>query len=99
MGYKVHVYLEYQSVCPLVRVGTLHPLSYKRVCPPQNQKGGTHSPADEGVGVPIRTTGEKAYHSVYYVPRILGYGILEYCSYIGIGYRYLEYLVPDIKNS
>ncbi len=24
---KVHVYLEYHSVCPLVRIGTPHPLS------------------------------------------------------------------------
>ncbi len=24
-NHKVHIYLEYQSVCPLVRIGTLHP--------------------------------------------------------------------------
>ena len=36
-----------------------------RVCvpPPRNKGGGTPSPAVEG---PIRTTGEKAWHSVYY---------------------------------
>jgi hypothetical protein len=34
--------VEYYCVCPLVRIGTLRPLSHKRVCPP-------HSPADEGV--------------------------------------------------
>ncbi len=40
LGHKVHVYLEYNSVCHLVRFGTPTPLSYKRVCSPQNQKGG-----------------------------------------------------------
>jgi hypothetical protein len=75
---NVHIYLEYRRVCPLVGIGTPHPLSYKRMCPPpEPKKGGTHSPADEGVGVTIRTTGEKAYHSVYSVPRILGCGILS----------------------
>ena len=29
--HKVHIYLENQSVCPLVRIGTPHPLSRKRV--------------------------------------------------------------------
>ncbi len=43
---------KYHSVCPLVGIGTPHPLSRKRVCtPPPPTKGeGTHSPADEGVG-------------------------------------------------
>ncbi len=42
-GPKVHKYLEYHSVCPLVGIGTPHPLSCKRVCPPPNQRGGhTH---------------------------------------------------------
>ena len=27
-------YLEYHNVCPLVQIGTPHPLSRKRVCPP-----------------------------------------------------------------
>ncbi len=35
--------------------------------PPQNQRGGQHSLAGEGAGKPIRTTGEKAWHSVYSV--------------------------------
>ncbi len=35
------------------------PLFRKRVCPPGTKGRGAHSPADEGVGVPIRTTGEK----------------------------------------
>jgi hypothetical protein len=55
------------SVCPLVRIGALHPLSRKRVCPsPPEQKGdGTHSPGGGGRGIPIRTTGEKVKYSVY----------------------------------
>ncbi len=49
----VHIYLEYQSVCPLVRIGTPHPLSRKRVCPPLEPKGEeTHSPEGEGAGGP-----------------------------------------------
>ncbi len=40
--HKVNIYLEYHSVCPLVRIGTPHPLSRKRMCPPPlNQRGGT----------------------------------------------------------
>ncbi len=37
---STYIYLEYHSVCPLVQIRT--PLS-------RNQKGGTHSPAGEGV--------------------------------------------------
>ncbi len=68
----VHIYLEYHYVCPLVGAGTPHPLSRKRVCPPTEPKGGgAHSPAGKGVGgVPIRTTGEKAYSTVYSVRQI-----------------------------
>jgi hypothetical protein len=50
------------NVCPLVRIGTPHPLSRKRVRPP-GTKGGrvAHSPVGEGDGgVPIPTTAEKA---------------------------------------
>ncbi len=42
-----------------------HPLSRKRVCPPATKWGErTYSPAGEGVGAPIRTTGEKAYSTL-----------------------------------
>ncbi len=63
--YKVHKYLEYHSVCPLVGIGIPHPLSPKRVCtsPPWTKDGGTRSPAGDGLGSPnspIQTTGEKA---------------------------------------
>jgi hypothetical protein len=44
----------YHSVCLLVRIGTPHSLSLKRVCLPHNQGGGEigeiHTPASEGVG-------------------------------------------------
>ncbi len=42
---KVYIYLDYHSVCLLVRIGTPppHPLF-------PEPKGGTHSPAGEGVG-------------------------------------------------
>ncbi len=48
---------EYNSVCPLVRIGTPHPLSRTRVCPPSTKGGDTLSFADGGGGgVPIRRT-------------------------------------------
>jgi hypothetical protein len=33
------IYLEYHSVCPLVRIETPHPISRKQMCPPRNQRG------------------------------------------------------------
>ncbi len=58
----VHKYLEYNSVCTLVRFGTPHSLSCKRVFPPpRNQRGGGHPPGCEVVS--IRTTEEKVYYS------------------------------------
>ncbi len=57
-----HIYLVYNSVCPLVRIGTPHSLSRKRVCPsPTEPKGGRVGHTRQGVrgGVPIRRTGEK----------------------------------------
>jgi hypothetical protein len=38
--HKVHIYLEYHSICPFVRIRTPHPLSRKRVpAHPRNQRG------------------------------------------------------------
>jgi hypothetical protein len=55
--HKVHI-LEYHSVCPLVGIGTSHPLSRKRVCPPPGTKRGHPC---EGVGESqFQRTGEKA---------------------------------------
>jgi hypothetical protein len=53
-SHQVHIYLEYHSVCPLVRIGTPHPLSRKRECylPDPTGGGGTYSPAGEGAGGP-----------------------------------------------
>jgi hypothetical protein len=49
-NHKVHKYLEYHSFCPLFLFGTPpSPLPQASV-PPLNPKGGTHSPACEGVG-------------------------------------------------
>ncbi len=43
MHHKVHIYLEYHSVCPLIRIEIPHALTRKRVCPlpPRNQRGDT----------------------------------------------------------
>jgi hypothetical protein len=38
--HKVHIYVEYHSVCPLVGIVTPHSLSRKRMCPPSGTKGG-----------------------------------------------------------
>ncbi len=40
---KKHIYLEYHSVCPLVRIGNPHPLSRKLVPPPGTKGGGVHT--------------------------------------------------------
>ncbi len=37
--HKVLLNQEYTNVCPLVRIGTPHPLSRKRVCPPRTKNG------------------------------------------------------------
>ncbi len=52
--YKVHIYKEYHSVCPLVGIGTLPPPSHASECapPPQAKGGRAHSPAGEGWGSP-----------------------------------------------
>ncbi len=42
--HKVHIYIEYHSVCPLVGIGTPPP--------PEPKGGGTHSPSGEGVRSP-----------------------------------------------
>jgi hypothetical protein len=55
----------YSVVCPFSRIGSPRPLSRKRVCPPQEPKGGgaTFSGGWREGGEPVRTTGEKAWHS------------------------------------
>jgi hypothetical protein len=68
-GSRIHntLNIEYQSVCPYVQIGSRAPLSRNRVCPPPSlePKGGRHSLAVRGRVEPIRTTGEKAWLSVY----------------------------------
>ncbi len=57
------MYLEYHSVRPLVRIGTLPPpLPQASLSLPRKQRGwDTLARAGEGSGVvPIQTTGEKA---------------------------------------
>ncbi len=60
--HKVRRYREYQSVCPLVGIGTLPtPLSPASVpLPPETGGGGTLDCGWGVGGVPIPTTGEKA---------------------------------------
>ncbi len=43
-GNKVRIYKEYHSVCPLVGIGTLPPLSRQLVClSPRYKRGGGHT--------------------------------------------------------
>jgi hypothetical protein len=59
--HKVHKYLEYHSVCPLVRIGDPTP-SPSSECASPGTKGAVDTLAcvvGNG-GVPIRTAGEKA---------------------------------------
>ncbi len=52
------VYLEYQSVCPIVGIGPPPTPSSESECvSPLDPKGGQHSLAGEWVGDPSRTTG------------------------------------------
>ncbi len=37
---RIILYIEYQSICHFLRIGSPRPLSPKRVCPPRNQRGG-----------------------------------------------------------
>jgi hypothetical protein len=79
------LYLEYHSVCPLVRIGSALSLSRKRVCPPLRKQGGSATLAcgERGWADPIRTTGEKAWHSVYSVPPLVSSPVFyTYCLYI-----------------
>jgi hypothetical protein len=58
--HKVHIYREYHSVCPLVRIGAPHhPLSRKRVCPPQPKGMGTHACGRGGGGSQFRRLEKK----------------------------------------
>ncbi len=68
LDYTIHC-REYQSVCPSVRIGFPRSLSHKRGCPPllkpKRGEGNTRLAGEgAGPGQPIRTTGEKAWHSV-----------------------------------
>ncbi len=65
------VYIEYQSGCPFVGIGSPHPLPRTRVCiPPWNHRGEEqHSLAGERLGGTQfgQLHGKKAWHSVYSV--------------------------------
>ncbi len=63
LAHKVHIYLEYHSVCPLVRIGTPTPSPPSECAPPPGTKGRERNclrGREWGGGVPITTTGEKA---------------------------------------
>ncbi len=64
-----YIYTQSTTVyIPSLELGPPHPFSRKQVCSsPRNKRGVTHSPAGEGVGDPIPTTGETAQDSIYLV--------------------------------
>ncbi len=55
-------YIEHQSFCPVVWIGSPHPLPRKRVCLPPDRKMGGDTLA-MGWGDPIQTTGQKLWYS------------------------------------
>ncbi len=59
--HKIHIYLEYNSVCPLVRSGTSPPPSpqARKSPPPQNQRGDTLACRWRGGGSQYGRLGEK----------------------------------------
>jgi hypothetical protein len=59
MAQITYIYLEYHSVCPLVRIGTPSPAD--ECIPPEPKRGGgTHSSGREGVGGPNLDDGRKS---------------------------------------
>jgi hypothetical protein len=54
--HKVRIYKEYFSVCPLIGIRTVQPLSRQRLSecapPPKSGGEGAQSPAGEGLGSP-----------------------------------------------
>ncbi len=61
-------------VCPFVGVGSTHPLPPKRVrLPPWTQRGSNTPLRVRGYGDPIRTTGQKAWHFVWYTHKTSGF--------------------------
>jgi hypothetical protein len=75
----IKAYIEYQSVCPFVGIGPLTPLlTSERVSLGPKGGGATLACGRGGAGGDqIRTTGQKARHSVYTVP----YSMYEYVMY------------------
>jgi len=55
--HKIHIYIEYRSVCPVVGIGTPPPPLPQASVPPNGTKGGRGG--GDGGGVPIPTTGKK----------------------------------------
>jgi hypothetical protein len=63
-AHKVHIYLEYHSVCPLVRIGTPPtPSPLASVSLPSEPKGGTHWSGGEGVRGP--NSDDSVYSALY----------------------------------
>jgi hypothetical protein len=77
------VYIEYQSVCPFVGIGSPHTISHNRVCPfPWTQGGRSNTPLRVRRWVdPIRTTGKKGWHSVYSVLQLFKWSGLRTLFY------------------
>jgi hypothetical protein len=66
----VIVYLEYQVVCPFVATGSSPSLPSEASVSPSldaTVEGDEHPLPDEEVEDPIQTTGQKTWHSVYFV--------------------------------
>jgi hypothetical protein len=83
---------------PSSELGPPTPPAHARVCPPWNHRGEEqHSLAGEVVGDPIRTTGKKAWHSVYSVGLGIHLRQTETCYCRG-GTLYIEPPFPSSKR-
>jgi hypothetical protein len=61
----IKVYIEYQSSCPLVGIGSPTPYPGNECGLPGHKRGEPHSLAGEGVGGPIPTKGQKLWYSMF----------------------------------
>jgi hypothetical protein len=90
------IYKEYQSICPLVGIGTLSPPLSPASVPLFPEPGGAHSPAGEGLGESQFRRLEKklTMHSAYSVgSSMLRYSIEIWSNQFGLAYSLFTYIM------
>jgi hypothetical protein len=99
-GIKVYIYIEYQSCCPFVGIGSPTP-SPASVSPPLESMGGPNSLSGKVWGNPISTKGQTLWYSMYTIIPLryclsifLKNVLLNYCSFC----THTVILTPLTKN-